>query len=695
MYRILGREVIGKGRLGKYVVEISRPWPERAKNIYVIGNFSSLYPGFYKLRKRGNRGYFTIKLWPGTYVYGFIVDNDFENKLDPENTETKCITIPFNPDKEICLSKMVINEPANPLELVYHNENEAGFLHRFLNKYVIRLLVPNIVEEVLLDTGSNLSEPVTKHSIGKYNVYEFHIGITDPLRYRFRFRYGDVEYYYGDEGVGEYSSYIVVEKNMVRGYEKPLWFMGTIYYQIFVDSFENGDPSNDPPFKIRSITPREYGYYGGDLRGIINHIDYLKTLGVETLYLTPIFKASSYHRYDTIDYKEIDKYVGTLNDLKELANILHNNGMRIILDVTIHHTNPCNELFVKAVREGEDSPYWKMFNFIYKPPKEILDRFLKYISGDTCRIKDVYRDPLFKDEKPFYEAFFTIWSMAKFNHDNPYILSYFLDITRYWMDMGIDGFRIDVAMGIPYSWLKQYYLSIKSFNKEFLVLGEVSEDPIYYMDYFDSVMNYYLRMHIFEHLIYHRISIYEFISRLNKLYSLLPYYKIHALYNHLGSHDTPRIKTVVRGRIDLLKLLYVLIFILPGSPAIYYGDEIGLEGGNDPDNRRPMIWDEDLWDHDLLGHIRKLIKIRSEWSALRYGFYSLGVINDKVLFVKRWLRGEVVYSFLNTSSEGVNIEKEIPLREYHDLYNNTVIGKINMVKKYLDPYGFLIIGSRN
>ncbi|MCD6301801.1 MAG: glycoside hydrolase family 13 protein, partial [Staphylothermus sp.] len=166
--------------------------------------------------------------------------------------------------------------------------------------------------------------------------YEFHVEANDLSRtlvYKFLLKYKEQLLEYGDEGIGEKASYIVVDKKNIKSVDKPKWWMGTIYYQIFVDSFENGDPTNDPEKKISRTVPREHGYYGGDLRGIINRFKHIKDLGIETIYLTPIFHALSYHRYDVCDYYKIDPYLGDLNDFKELVDLLHKNGIKIVLDI--------------------------------------------------------------------------------------------------------------------------------------------------------------------------------------------------------------------------------------------------------------------------------------------------------------------------------------------------------------------------
>jgi len=238
--------------------------------------------------------------------------------------------------------------------------------------------------------------------------------------------------------------------------------------------------------RLEFLELREKGYYGGDLKGVINRIEYIRSLGVESLYLTPIFPSPPYHRYDVYDYKGIDKYPGTMKDLEELVNIIHRHGMKLVLDIPLHHVSPCHPMFIDAIRKGKQSRFWDWFCFLEEPSKEILEEMLKYIMPE-CRSDDMNKEFLSEGRKPFYESFFTIWSMPKINHDNIETLNYFVEVTKYWISRGIDGFSIDVGLGILYSWLIAYYLTVRDIDEEFLLLGELNDYPVYYSEYFDSM----------------------------------------------------------------------------------------------------------------------------------------------------------------------------------------------------------------
>jgi len=693
LYRVIGREYIGGGRRGRYIVEYSRPWPSSAKRVYLIGVFTGWFPGHIRLRRRGDRGYAYVKLWPGIYGYGFIVDNNYEDILDPENPD-KVYVNPFYDWKEgRYLSRSVVPASSDPLEEIVHDENDPSFLHRFFDELIIRLRTPEIIRDpVLITDHGNELDPETKYVFHNTVIYEYHIPLPrdNMLKYKFRFTYKDKELFYGYEGVGEEVSYIVVDISRVSGPKRPQWYMGTVYYQIFIDSFENGDPSNDPPRKISVYEPRERGYYGGDLRGIINRLEYIRSLGVETLYLTPVFKSTSYHRYDVYDYRDVDRYLGTIDDLMELIEKLHRHGMRIVLDIPLHHTSSCFPAFIDALKNGRNSRYWNWYCFLEEPSREIVKEILKYLEPE-CRADELNQEFHWRRRlKPFYECFFMVWSMPKINHDCMETLDYFIEITRYWIERGVDGFRIDVGLGIHSQWLKAYYIAVKSLKNDFLLLGELNDYPVYYSEYFDSMMDYYWRKVLLERVVDKRITIEHLIYSLNRLYGEIPHYQAVSLYHSLGTHDTPRIKTIVGSDKARLKLLYTLLFTLPGSPAIYYGDEIGMEGGNDPDNRRPMIWDKHRWDTEILEHIRKLIRIYGESQALRIGYVSIRQLGKNTLLIKRWYRDETIYTIANTIDQKIRVKPDLE-GEYIDLYNGETYHMEKNKEITLDKYGFHIL----
>ncbi len=696
MYRVIGREIIGKGRKGKYLVEYDVPWENNVERMYLIAEFTGWFPGHIQLRKQGRRGKVVVKLWPGIYPYGYATSRDHTPKPDPENPEKIRVSPFYDWKGSRILSLSRIPYPTDPLDNVVHNENDPAFINRFMDTIVIRLRAPSSLDEPpLLEYNKKRYHPYIWFKIDdKTIVYEYHVIETSTRTafYRFHLQYKGEKLVYGDEGISETASYIVADLDKIAGPTDPKWYMGTIYYQIFIDSFYNGEPSIDPPNKITRIAPRERGYYGGDLIGVIKKLDHLVSLGIEALYLTPIFPSPTYHRYDVIDYFKIDKYLGTMNDLINLVEKLHKNNIKLVLDIPMHHTSPCNPVFIDALEKLENSRYYDWFQFLENIDHNIREQLLSYVK-DNCNVWSFEEYTRHRRIKPFYEGFFMLWGMPRFNHENTETLNYFINITKYWMQKGVDGFRIDVALGIHYQWLKAYYSEVKNMNRDFLILGELNDYPPPYMEYFDSTMDYYWRKILLQAIIDGKLSAEELLIKLNKEYVELPHYQAVSLYHALGTHDTPRIKTLAK-QLDKLKLLYALLFILPGSPAIYYGDEIGLEGGHDPDNRKPMLWDKRFWNKDLLEHIKKLIKIYKEYKCVRHGFYKAQTLGN-ILVVKRELDTCIVYLLANISNEPVLLQiKDLKLDlnsiEFIDR-NNVELDKEGNMK--IHPYGYVIISQ--
>lgn len=440
------------------------------------------------------------------------------------------------------------------------------------------------------------------------------------------------------EGLFQYPYLQVVNEERV-----PTWAHEAIIYQIFPDRFSNGDPALNPypktPWESR---PRRDSFYGGDLQGIIERLPYLEDLGINTLYLTPIFSSPSNHRYDTIDYYHIDPRLGTEETFDRLIKEAYNRGIRVILDGVFNHTSNHFHPFTELKRDGEGSKYSEWFH--------------------------VYRYPISCRPKPTYETFGqSIGSMPRLNTYNEEVQEYLLDVGRYWTKKGIHGWRLDVANEVnPYFW-QRFRREMKKIDPDILLTGEIwhKAGPWLEGDMFDTVMNYPFREIVLDHLAYGRESSKSLEESLS---SLLVNYRKEVqlgLWNILGTHDTPRLwKTFYKKR-EAHKLAILLQFTYPGVPHIYYGDEVGITGGDDPDCRRGMVWDEKKQNQGLLEYYRRLIRQRRELDVLKRGDYRS--LHLKPLFgYSRRLGDEEVLVLLNHQSE--DIEVEIP-REgiYKDL----------------------------
>ncbi len=380
----------------------------------------------------------------------------------------------------------------------------------------------------------------------------------------------------------------------------PAWVQDSVFYQIFPDRFANGDPANDPPnVQQWGERPTVLGFQGGDLRGIGQRIDYLVDLGVNAIYLNPIFQASSNHRYDTINYYMIDPKLGSSKDFSQLVDKAHSNGIRIILDGVFNHCGRGFFAFVDVMENQQDSPYLEWFH---------IKRFpLHAYEGGEARN---------------YRGWYKLKSLPKFNTQNPQVREYIFGVARYWIEQGADGWRLDVPNEIDDdSFWAEFRHVVKQTNPDAYLLGEIwNVDPRWVgSNHFDGLMNYPLRDALLELIVENKISSSEFMRKVQSIVEAYPQENTFSHYVPLGSHDTPRLATILDGDQRKIKLFNQMLFCFPGAPAIYYGDEIGLKGEKDPDSRRAFPWEEDAWDPELRNFMRQLIQLRKTYIELRRG----------------------------------------------------------------------------
>jgi cyclomaltodextrinase / maltogenic alpha-amylase / neopullulanase len=383
----------------------------------------------------------------------------------------------------------------------------------------------------------------------------------------------------------------------------PSWVQDAVFYQIFPDRFANGDPANDPPnIQAWGAVPTIWGYQGGDFKGIIQHFDYILDLGANAIYLNPIFLATSNHRYNTTDYYRIDPKLGNISDFRELLSLAHQNGVKVILDGVFNHCGRGFFAFNDILENQIHSPYLDWFHVRNFP----VDA---YATGDA-------RD---------YLAWWNIKSLPKFNTDNPDVRQYLLNIARYWIDEGIDGWRLDVPNEIDDdAFWAEFRQVVRSANPDAYILGEIwNVEPRWVGEnHFDGIMNYPFRDAVLRLLQTGTLDIPHFMQRIEELQRSYPVDNVNAMYLPLGSHDTERLATKLEGNQEKIRLAFLIQFTFPGTPAIYYGDEIGLQGEKDPDCRRAFPWQRDRWDQPLREWVKKMVALRKEQPALRRGNFE-------------------------------------------------------------------------
>ena len=422
-------------------------------------------------------------------------------------------------------------------------------------------------------------------------------------------------------------------------FKSPDWVQDAIFYQIFPDRFYNGNSSNSSKKVCKwGDKPARDNFFGGDLEGIIFKLPYLEELGVNALYLTPIFKSPSNHKYNTTDYYEVDPSFGNKDSLKRLVKELHQRQIRIILDGVFNHCGDTFWAFQDVIEKGAKSKYKDWF---------IIKNY-----------------PIVKYPEPNYRCWMGTSSMPEFNTDNSEVREYLLEIVKYWIkEADIDGWRLDTVEFMDPSFVRQIREAAKEVKQDAYVVGEVMEGVAtswFKGHCIDAVMNYKLRDLLIDFFIKKVINAVEFNQQLysfRQTYSdLINYF----MFNLLGSHDVPRFLTLCDGDVKKMKLATVFLMTYIGAPVIYYGDEVGMMGGEDPDCRRTMIWDENQQNSNLVNFYKKMIKLRRESQALRRGNFKPLYQRDDLYCFLRQLNEEKIIVALNNSNKNEEINVSLP-----------------------------------
>ena len=378
-------------------------------------------------------------------------------------------------------------------------------------------------------------------------------------------------------------------------FQAPQWVKDTVWYQIFPERFGNGNPSINPKNTKAwgSEPPAVNNFFGGDFAGVTAHLNHLTDIGVNGIYFTPVFEASSNHKYDTIDYMEIDPQFGDADALKELITQCHSRGIKVMLDAVFNHSGYYFPPFQDVLKNGESSLYKDWFH--------------------------IHSFPVLGGEKPNYEAFGFVDSMPKLNTANPEVKKYLLEVGTYWInEFDIDGWRLDVANEVDQPFWREFRKTVKEAKPDVYILGEIWHDSMPWLrgDQFDAVMNYPFKTNVLNLLAKNSINSKQFAENMSKVYYSYPKTVFDFTFNLVGSHDTARILTECNDNINITKQVFTILLTFMGTPCIYYGDEIGLTGGQDPGCRECMDWDENNHQLELKNHIQTLIALRTKEKLL-------------------------------------------------------------------------------
>ncbi|OME58616.1 glycoside hydrolase family 13 protein [Paenibacillus odorifer] len=512
--------------------------------------------------------------------------------------------------------------------------------------------------------------PLQMERIGSAGVYEIHEAVienpTKKCRYLFHVTNPAGEYvWYGERGASENreraGSFQYAYLHHSEALKLPSWSMDAVTYQIYPSSYNEGT-----------------------LQGISDKMPYLQQLGVNVVYMTPVFESPSEHKYNTSDYYKVDPVFGDMEGLKVLVSQAHRHGIKVILDAVFNHSGDRFFAFKDVLAKGELSPYKDWF-FIHSFP--------------------VTQTPV-----PNYETFAKAEAhMPKLNMDNPDTANYMIEVAKYWVrETGIDGWRLDVANEVNPRFWSRFRQELKSEYPEILLIGEImhASGPWLRGDQFDGGMNYVLRDAVLEFFAEQSTGPVRFMEQLLHQEALYNDQANSAMFQLLGSHDTLRFLTACKegGRgwdhvstaVERMMLAVFFQMTYIGIPMIYYGDEVGMEGATDPHCRKAMIWQEQAQNAVLHKWYQQLISLRKSHEVLRKGSFRPW-FTDEVRNVLGYIRGvehEKIGLIINNSPNPYLLELS-PYRadknELTDLLSGAIFKNNNKLTVSIEPFGCLML----
>ena len=433
-------------------------------------------------------------------------------------------------------------------------------------------------------------------------------------------------------------------------FQAPAWARNQIWYSIFPSRFNRHQgAANNPMLKawtdIDDLSNQDL--YGGTLKGITEKLDYIESVGFTAIYLTPIFEASSQHKYDTIDYYAIDPEFGTLEDFKELVKKAHEKGIKIVLDLVFNHIGAYHPWFQDVLKKGNKSNYWDYF-FIKDPTQPLLPFKLDEIKSLPYKILKDKINPSTMN----YETFAFTPFMPKVNTDHLEVRDYFIEVAKFWLkETGVDGFRLDVSNEVSHAFWRAFRSELKAIDEAVYIIGENWDisNPWLRGDQYDAVMNYGILFPIWQTFgtveAMPKINAKAFVERIYQLYTSYPKPVLEVMYNLVDSHDTARMLSLTKLNVKKFLQAYLFMFAFPGSPSVFYGDEIGISGEHDPKNRRPMPWHD--MNEDILTQFKTMIHLRKTIPALSSVELNLNADEDLIFLEK----DQSVLLILNTGSD--------------------------------------------
>lgn len=468
-----------------------------------------------------------------------------------------------------------------------------------------------------------------------FSYYEVNLKLLDKrLAYVFKLSDENETYYLSENGLEEvydfenfyFTSFHMPYIHEADFFEPVEWMKNAVFYQIFPERFRRGDFSKDDSYinQAWEDLPTPSSFAGGDLKGIIEKLDHIRDLGVTCLYLTPIFISPTNHKYDTIDYFEIDPQFGSKEDFKKLVEKAHSFGIRIVLDAVFNHMCHENPVFKDVREKGKESIYYDWF----------------YIDGDKADI-----------EKINYETFAHVYNMPKLKTSNKEVQDYLIKIGKYWIEeFDVDGWRLDVSDEVSHDLWKRFRKEIKSAKADAVIIGENWHNAEAFLrgDELDSIMNYAFTNTCLDYF-KGKISAQKASDKLNMILMRNRDAANRMMLNFLDTHDTPRFITEIGGSLDKTLAALALSVVYMGANSLYYGTEVGLEGKGDPDCRRTFPWEKIEEKQDVLGKIKEILAVK-KYEAIKNGGIKIYSEGD-LLILERFVNEKTLSLAINLGKE--------------------------------------------
>ncbi len=493
----------------------------------------------------------------------------------------------------------------------------------------------------------------------------------------------------------------------------PDWVKDAVFYQIFPDRFARSErlAKDGLTFEPWDTPPTTFGFKGGDLYGVAERLDYLQDLGINALYLNPIFASASNHRYHTFDYYQVDPLLGGNDALRHLLDEAHKRGIRVVLDGVFNHASRGFWQFHHVLETGESSPYknWFHFNPEFLAGKKSWGAYPTHHQQQSINNEGSFK-------AIGYQGWWNLPALPKFNTDTPAVREFLFGVAEHWIRFGIDGWRLDVAGEInDDSFWQEFRRRVRAINPEAYIVGEIWHEAQRWLqgDQFDATMNYlitaaalsffggpHLDMGVVNHAgglqgrVY-PMDAYTFANEVDRVFHLYQPEFTYSQLNLLDSHDMPRFLSCVSGQKVALKQALLFLLTYPGAPSIYYGDEIGVDGRHDPECRKSFPWNEERWDTDLLAYTKACVKLRRDHPSLRGGSFQRLHAEGQVYVFARTFEREQVLVAINAGDAATQVEVQAQ-EAYVSIFGKAQVESAGTgLRLKLEPRGSVVLKRTN